>query len=189
MGIIAILIAVSLSSITAAIKYAQTAKCSSNMRQIGNGFQEFLADHNNVLPQRYYPATDTGYALQLAPYTGNNTNDKVGSIFYCPAHRACTYPLEPSYGMNWYYDNMNAMVVTQPTTTILAAETVGGDGTGSNRADKDSGDPGELDPTRHNGMANYLFFDGHVEKLAYSATTNYGGSNVGNHSLYQSPPN
>ncbi len=186
MGIIVILVAVSMGPIMSAIKQGQATKCSSNMRQIGASFQAYLADHNNIMPQRYYPAAGTGYDLQLAPYTGNNSTDKATSIFVCPSHGACTYPLEPSYGMNWYYDNMNVMIVSGLSTTIMVAETVGPDGTGSNRADRDSGDPGELDPTRHGTSSNYLFFDGHVEKLPYASTVALWGTNMGNHGL-QSP--
>jgi prepilin-type processing-associated H-X9-DG protein/prepilin-type N-terminal cleavage/methylation domain-containing protein len=185
MGIIAILVAVSLGPITSMIKSGQAVKCSSNLRQIGTGFTGYLADHNNVMPQRIY-GNGTGYFIVLAPYTGNNVTDKTSSVFVCPVHTACSFPTQPSYGMNWYYDNCSVMTVPGVSTTIMVAESAGGLGTGSNRADRDSGDPGELDTTRHNGASNYLFFDGHVEKLQYASTTNYWGTNMGNHNL-QSP--
>ena len=181
MGIIAILVAVSMGPITSMIRSGQATKCSSNLKQIGTGFAGYLSDHNNVMPQRYYPSTDIGYNKLLAPYTGNDLTDPKASIFVCPVHTACSFPVEPSYGMNWYYDNCSVMTVPGVSTTIMVAESDGGAGQGSNRADKDSGDPGELATARHNGASNYLFFDGHVEKLAYAATTNCWGTNMGNH--------
>lgn len=191
-AIISILAAVALGAVTAGIKYAQTAKCSSNMRQIGVGFQGYLTDNNNVMPQRYYGSTsDTGngigYWVLLAPYTGNNTNNASTSVFVCPTFTSCSFPTEPSYGMNWYYDNTSITIVPGLANTIMVAETLGSNGTGSNRADQNSGDPGELAPTRHSGYANYLFFDGHIEKLQFAATTNMWGTDMGNHNQ-PSPP-
>ncbi len=187
-AIIAVLAAVLMSSAISAIQMAKTAKCAGNLRAIGIGFRTYLTDNNNVLPQRYYASQDTGYAGILLPYVGNNSQ-----IFICPSLATPGWPTEPSYGMNWYYDNASVMSVHDQTQTILATDTKGPDGTGSNRADQNSGDPGELAPTRHNGQANYLFFDGHVERLLFSATEatissgaqgpiNMWGVDQGNHS-------
>ena len=183
-AIIAILIGVSLSGYGIAIRMAQVSKCTSNLRQIGVGIEGFLGDHNNIMPTRVY-SDGTPYFIVLNPYTGGSTTSKADSIFVCPTQIANDFPNEPSYGMNWYYDNTTVMAVTNSSQTIMAAETYGPTGTGSNRADKDSGDPGELDPARHSGQANYLFFDGHIEKLPYSATVNMWGTDYNNHN---SPP-
>jgi prepilin-type processing-associated H-X9-DG protein/prepilin-type N-terminal cleavage/methylation domain-containing protein len=191
-GIIAILVGVSLGAYGMAIRAAQAAKCVSNMRQISVGFSGYLGDHNNVLPERVYPDGTTYFDL-LAPYTGNNTTNKSDSIFVCPTQTANDFPIQPSYGMNWYYDNASLLTVTSASTTIMVAETYGTTGTGSNRADRDSGDPGELDPTRHSGKANYLFFDGHIDRLAFTntyqpPTINMWGTDDGNHSVQDPPP-
>jgi prepilin-type processing-associated H-X9-DG protein/prepilin-type N-terminal cleavage/methylation domain-containing protein len=181
MGIIAILVTISFGAITSMIKAGQAGKCAGNMRQIGIAFQGYLGDNNNVMPQRVYAADNNlGYFNLLAPYSGGSTNDKSSTIFVCPSHSTCSFPAEPSYGMNWYYDNTSVLAVTELSTTIMAAESAGVVGQGSNRADENSLDPGELDTTRHNGVSNYLFFDGHVEKLAYAATTNMWGTNMNN---------
>ena len=191
-AIIAILAAVSTASVSLGLKMAQVAKCSSNMRQIGVGFQGYLGDHNNFMPERVY-GDGTPYFVVLNPYTGGSLTDKRGTVFVCPTQASNDFPNEPSYGMNWYYDNASVVTITTPTTTIMDAETFGPTGTGSNRADRNSLDPGELDPTRHSGKSNYLFFDGHVEKLLYSDTTvldgatDMWGTDDNNHSV-QSPP-
>lgn len=169
-AIIAILASVMIGTVSMGLKMAQTSKCSSNMRQIGTAFQTYLSDHDNVMPQRKYN-DGTGYWSVLAAYTGGSTTDKKGTVFVCPTQTSNDFPNEPSYGMNWYYDNVNIGNVPGLSTTIMAAETAGTSGTGSNRADRNSGDPGELDPKRHGAKSNYLFFDGHIEKLTYDETT------------------
>jgi prepilin-type N-terminal cleavage/methylation domain-containing protein/prepilin-type processing-associated H-X9-DG protein len=179
-AIIAVLGALTLAGVSSARKAAQTAVCASNLRQIGIAFHEYAAENNETLPQRYYAVQGEGYSQLLLPYLGNN-----GQVFVCPSLTTPGWPAEPSYGMNWYYDNASLLSVQGMSTTILATDTVGSDGTGSNRADQNSGDPGELAPTRHNGEANYLFMDGHVEKLSYAATeapVNLWGTDQGNHS-------
>jgi prepilin-type processing-associated H-X9-DG protein/prepilin-type N-terminal cleavage/methylation domain-containing protein len=192
-SIIAVLVAVIAISASGAIGAANTAKCAGNLRAIGAAFQEYLGDNNNFMPQRAYHGTITvGYSNLLLPYLNNN-----GQIFVCPS-APNGWPSEPSYGMNWYYDNANISSIqgmnqtsgVAPgsmqtlSTTIMATDTAGPFGTGSNRADQNSGDPGELAPTRHGGQANYLFFDGHVEKLPFSATqapANLWGTDQENH--------
>lgn len=185
MGIIAILGAVSIGTYNAVIKTSQAAKCASNMHQIAIGFQGYLGDNNNVMPQRVYKggSTNVGYFDLLAPYTGDNLTDKATSVFVCPSHTACSFPSEPSYGMNYNYDNVSITAVTNQANTILLAETLGVNGDGSNRAQYPSSDGiGKIDPTRHNGVANYLFFDGHIEKLPLSAVASLWGEDMGNHS-------
>jgi prepilin-type processing-associated H-X9-DG protein/prepilin-type N-terminal cleavage/methylation domain-containing protein len=187
-GIIAVLAGVSLAGYSAAIRTAQSAKCTSNLRQIGVGFQNYLADHNNVMPERVY-GDGTPYFVVLNPYTGGNITGKGDTIFVCPTQITNDFPNEPSYGMNWYYDNASVLSVPGASITIMAAETYGPTGTGSNRADRNSGDPGELDPTRHSGKSNYLFFDGHIEKLTFAQTTapvgatDMWGTDDGNHAV------
>jgi prepilin-type processing-associated H-X9-DG protein/prepilin-type N-terminal cleavage/methylation domain-containing protein len=165
--IVSILMALLFPALNMALNKARTARCASNMRQIGMAFQLYLQNNDNVLPQRFYPSASprAGYDELLLPYTGGDTH-----IFQCSSHQKPDYPYEPSYGMNWYYDNCSAMLVTINTKTILAAETLGSGVIGSHRADRDSKDPGMIDKMRHRGKANYLFFDGHVELLKYEQT-------------------
>jgi prepilin-type processing-associated H-X9-DG protein len=139
------------------------------MHTIGIMFFSYLADHDQIMPQRKYD-DGTPYWQVIGNYSNTNIPTKNVSVFVCPSQTANDFPDEPSYGMNWYYDNADVSKVSNPSGTILVAETLGTSGTGSNRADKNSGDPGELDPERHYGKSNYLFFDGHVTRLAFDAT-------------------
>ena len=189
-ALVAILAGLILAVIPGAQMSSQTVKCSSNLRQAWAAFAAYLADNNNKMPQRFYKtgAHDEGvkYYDLLSPYTGNPNPETKTTIFVCPTHQDVNFPNQPSYGMNWYYDNAKIAVLPSMTNTIMLAETAGPDGRGACRADKDSDTPGELAPTRHSGFSNYLFFDGHSEKLQYSDTVLRWGTDQGNHD--QPPP-
>lgn len=163
MGIIAIL-ATLVTMVAANVKAAaDSPKCAAHMRQVFTAMRSYLVDNGNILPQRF--DGETGYHQLLQPYTEGESK-----IFTCPTHKAASYPVEPSYGMNWYYDNQPMTRIEDPAQTILLAETLGVSGGGSNRADRDSITPGNLDKGRHKGKANYLFADGHLAAMEYEAT-------------------
>ncbi len=163
-GIILLVAVLAVPSYQAAMDLAKRARCSGHMRQIGTAFASYLGDHNHILPQRYYSSVSIGYDDLLASYAEDI------SVFLCPGKDNKKFPGQPSYGMNWYYDNVSSALVEKPTETILAAEaSLNGSG-GSHRADRDSHAPGELDPLRHRGKANYLFFDGHVRLMSFEET-------------------
>ncbi len=96
MGIIAILAAVSWSALNSAISHARTAKCASNLRNIGAAMIMFAGDNNGNLPESgsiiAYNAKDPvtgqyGWTQQLEPYLGVGSaveNASGGSIFQCP---------------------------------------------------------------------------------------------------------
>jgi len=189
-AIIAILAALLLPVLATARRKSQVVQCTNNMRQIFPAFQAYLMDHNNMLMQRYYNSTVGGYDELLIGYmepgATTTTSPDAKKIFTCPSQKQVDFPFQPGYGMNWYYDNTMVTLVAQPAQTILLAETLGEAGTGSHRADASNipGDVGSLDITRHDGRANYLFFDGHVAMMLYSDTLapmNLWGTNYGNH--------
>jgi len=172
-AVIGILAALLLPVLSRAKEQARAARCLSDLRQVGVAFELFLQDNNNTLMQRRYQNPfNYGYDEILMPLVANNPY-----LFICPDQKntdvtdlGTNHYGEPGYGMNWYYDNANVQVVAAPGRTILAAETIGPMGYGSHRADRDSQTPGELDSRRHNGRANYLFFDYHAERLKFEQT-------------------
>ena len=175
-AIIAILAALLLPVLAKAKERAKVIQCNNDLRQIGLAFEMYAGDHDGHIMQRYYgfnsQGVEVGYDELLIPYTGSPnilTNNQ--KIFTCPVQLQTDYPHQPGYGMNWFYDNVALTSVSRTSETILVAETAGPDGTGSHRADRDSTDPGELDPERHTKRANYLFFDGHVQFLSWDQTT------------------
>lgn len=183
-GIVLLLASLTISVTSAARENARRARCIGNLRQIATAFITYLNENNNIMPQRFYPAyPPLGYDDLLLPYL-----DGQQKVFLCPSRINSAFPREPSYGMNWYYDNANATLVDQPAATILIAETDRGFG-GSHRADRDSITPGVIDKQRHQGKAHYIFFDGHVDRLDYDETRSprdLWGSDQGHHS--EEPP-
>lgn len=175
-GIIAILAGLLLPVLSRAKQRARCIQCDNDLHQIGLAFEMYADDHDGFIMQRYYgfnsQGVEVGYDELLIPYTervGAFTNS--AKLFTCPIQQHTDYPHQPGYGMNWYYDNVRLDSVDHGSETILAAETLGPEDTGSHRADRDSVDPGELDDGRHNGHANYLFIDGHVSLWKWEQTT------------------
>lgn len=183
-GILLLLASLTLSVTSAVQENARRARCIGNLRQIATAFITYLNENNNTLPQRFYPAyPPLGYDDLLLPYLNGQQK-----VFLCPSRPNASFPREPSYGMNWYYDNANAALVDKPSSTILVAETDRGFG-GSHRADRDSITPGVIDRQRHQGKAHYIFFDGHVDRLDYDETRlpfDLWGTDQGHHS--EEPP-
>jgi prepilin-type processing-associated H-X9-DG protein/prepilin-type N-terminal cleavage/methylation domain-containing protein len=176
-AILAVLGAILLPILSSAREKTRCAQCSSDLRQIGIMFTLYAKDNQGRIMQRYYGTNnlgiEVGYDEMLVPYmlrAGPMTNSAM--LFTCPDQSRTDYPHQPGYGMNWYYDNVLLASVKPPGGTILLAETLGTDGTGSHRADENSTAPGQLATTRHSGKyANYLFFDGHVNLYRWQETT------------------
>ena len=120
-AIIAILAALLLPALAAAKNKAYRIQCTSNMNQLGYGFNYYASDHDDKFP----PASDsTNEKLQLTwddylnQYIGNTDSDrdlingitaidKVPPILRCPADRIPTtisYAVDSqrrSYAINW----------------------------------------------------------------------------------------
>jgi prepilin-type N-terminal cleavage/methylation domain-containing protein len=149
-AIVAILAALLLPVLSRAKEQAKVTECLNDLHQIGLGFNLFVDDHDGTLMQRIYPSPPNpdlyGYDEVLMPFAANNPR-----LFICPVQAKTDVTVlsanhygEPGYGMNWYYDNVKVQLVSLPSQTILATETLGPNDAGSHRADRDSGTPGEL---------------------------------------------
>jgi len=179
-GIIAILIAFLLPSLQMARQSALRLQCMNNLRTIGQGLMMY-SNANKHLPLRLgLLISDTGdswgYDEELIAMKA-----AVKDTFICPSHIDAGMlhdpPHQPSYGMNWYFDNQP--ITKGKSSDILVAESFGNDGSGSHRADVFDRPPGQLDRYRHGAggssltatgqrrRSNWLFFDGHVEWLTY----------------------
>ena len=204
MAIVAVLMGILLPVLGSAHESGNIAKCTSNMHQVFSALILYTSDHADTLPQRFYgddsKGQPLGYTELILVYVDPGSSAQYSlvakKVYTCPSQRNPSYSAEPGYGMNWFYDNADLAHVARPSQTILLAETLGTGGTGSRRADRDnnSGDVGMLDATRHRGQSNYVFFDGHLSRLAYADTrklssassdgtpTDLWGTDFGDHS-------
>ena len=175
LSLIAMLVAVMLPSLRGARERARDVACMSNLRQVAMGLTIY-GDERGRLPQRFNwadPDHNWGYDDDLL-----RAGMAARGVFVCPRHEGASYDRptfsEPSYGMNWFYDN-TPLAVVERTDTILAADTYGPSGAGSHRADRDEiagRGLGALDIDRHGaggvgGQSGYAFFDTHVEMTDY----------------------
>ena len=173
-AIIAMLIGLLMPALRGAREKALDVTCMNNLRQVATGLNGYAIERG-ALPQRFNygdPDHNWGYDDHLIRaemvVRGNG-----GGVFVCPRHPESNYDAathsEPSYGMNWYYDNTSLDVVERGDT-ILVADTYGPKGKGSHRADRDEFTGiglGALDIFRHGPGSGYAYFDTHVEMTGY----------------------
>jgi prepilin-type processing-associated H-X9-DG protein/prepilin-type N-terminal cleavage/methylation domain-containing protein len=188
--IVAVLAALLISATGYAYSEAQTAQCASNLRQWGAALHLYCADNDGYLPRRgqgVQPVTiinrPTDWFNALPPYLGMATfqtlvsgsngvrppqpGDK--SVFVCPAATG-TVPGQYflCYGMNmnlstWNQTNATKLSqVPDPEFLAFMADSPGGYASTVPSSAQYSVQP------RHNGSANVVFLDGHVETLAGS---------------------
>jgi len=171
---------------------ADTARCSSNLRNIHNWLQLYAADHRGAYPAAFGVTPDfpkgTQYWTELLDYVQSsakgalvqNEGGEFSRFWYCPA-AANTFPEPPHrvYPINCSGRSQSAPImpvnVTSPARTLLLADGAYNPGGGGNslayfRDSKASPDerPDKALEARHGGKVNGIFLDGHV--AAFSLT-------------------
>lgn len=170
-AIIAILAAILFPVFAQARSKALQISCLSNLKQIALAVDMYAQDYDGMYPKPYTDVTNSPlWEDVLQPYVRN------WQIFYCPAYNAST-PYQ-SYGWNWYMAFMNQSEVTSPASTIMIGDRIGNNWHMQAWYDTPlAGDPAMPDP-RHNGGANFNFFDGHAKWMRLSQTGYPGGPGV-----------
>ena len=169
-AIIALLVSILLPSIAGAKQLMLKLKCQTNISAITKALVMYEEDYR-VLPQRFNPADpdeNWGYDDDLLESDFIDNRE----TFICPTHQNHGYDrpqkAQPSYGFNWYYDNVSIDRVRNTADTIAIAETAGDDGSGSHRADCLNEKPHLLEPARHKDKSNYGYFSTRVSEETFS---------------------
>ena len=174
-AIIAILAGLLLPALSRAKAKARATQCLSNLRQIGLGAMMYCSENNDTLPQSSH--TKASWVGALQRYTGTNVyrcpDDKKEQRLYSYAVNDCLTP-HPFGAAQLDFSRLTS--VPSPSATCYMAECddqyEGADH--FHFADASSGGysvavfPQQVAVKRHERSANYLFADGHVERLAWS---------------------
>ena len=144
-AIIGILAAIIIPTVGKVRDSARRAECSSNLRQLGVGFNLYAADNKNRLPP-VLSSTGTIWFIALTPYLQSQTNDssRLTDVYMCPVRKLTYTPTAPSdwsrlgYGMSqimigsptrgWGTNGNNqqyAVSITEiasPSQTVIAAD-------------------------------------------------------------------
>ncbi|MBI5388568.1 MAG: prepilin-type N-terminal cleavage/methylation domain-containing protein [Verrucomicrobia bacterium] len=173
-AIIAILAALLLPALARAKERAHATACLSNLKQIGLACLMYGDDNQDELPRTAHQGQS--WVSTLQPYCGGT------NLWRCrrDPHRTRLY----SYAINDFllpagpgnpqgYSRFSA--IPAPSETFLMAECADGyvNSDHFHFADADDGDfsprgfATEIAVTRHLNAANYLFVDGHVERIPW----------------------
>jgi prepilin-type N-terminal cleavage/methylation domain-containing protein/prepilin-type processing-associated H-X9-DG protein len=201
-AVIALLAAVLLPVLARARERGRQTKCLSNLRQVGLALSMYVDAYDGLYPTvlAKAPSRDSpsGFDLNsVADWTemvADRLKDK--RVQRCPSDSAPEQGFESSYALNaWFEYHVTQSDVTHPAETILLAERLNNPETekqpehfvwwlwqGKTWPPADTPDPTptanrELALTRHNGQSDYLYADGHVKSLPFSATWKPGKEN------------
>jgi prepilin-type N-terminal cleavage/methylation domain-containing protein/prepilin-type processing-associated H-X9-DG protein len=175
-AIIGILAALLLPALGRARGKAKMAQCTSNLHQLALAMQMWSDDHDqHFMPLTNGPWDGTGtnsWVILLLPYVVNAKD-----VYHCPDDKYFIWDggsmsaKTESYGYNYWALTGGAIItgvplskVTDTGKTVMLSDSTDTDATSSQFAYSVSDwGPEQPSPTRHNGFANVLFVDGHVE--------------------------
>ncbi len=175
--IIAILASLLLPALASARHRAQSIRCVSNLREMGRSALMYCDGNGDQLPFAWYddpnPRENSFYALlspQLLGAGFDGYGDFQSRVFLCPSRPVeplpAGHPVRISYGMNAF----NAIEFPKPATRRLAAaQAVNPSSTVliADVAPRYNHPPlesleGRQVGYKHQGKANFVFFDGHA---------------------------
>lgn len=194
-SIIAILAALLVPGIQSAIRKAKTAQCLGKMRSLGQGIQLYTQE-NAEFPRSLHSAAGAGkqpWAKAILPYLGYNATPSslewatiFEKLYRCPADPKKDASIY-SYALNVFYELTpdgddytgspqtwrKPVNVERGSKTILLAEpkpVYYADHIMCHLWTSAAGASNAVDAKRHDGKANFMFVDGHIETLPISAT-------------------
>jgi len=177
-AIIAILASMLMPALAGAREKARQTSCMSNLKQFGIGHVSYLDDYDEYTCASYFTAAWGGgiWTVRMMPYVGNNIK-----LFDCPTEplrvEGVVNSTHVAYGWNYYYMNyavpgrtagygspVKAAQVKDPTATIVMGDSRDGLDYVISRSVIFTGYSPEY---RHSTQANFMLYDGHVDRLNY----------------------
>ena len=170
-AIIAVLAVFSVGGFQKATSSAKESKCVAKMRAIGVAFGLYQADRGRYPKAAEYTTGFTGgtfWFTDIYPYLSEGqsfkvVDDKFDTPLRCPSETTRGWPYI-DYGLNCYalplgIDDIPTTKIDIPSRTFLVAESKNWCIAGW------YGSLAQEVEFRHNKSANFLMFDGHVEKI------------------------
>lgn len=122
-GIIAILALALYPVLSRAGVAAQTAKCATNLRNLGSAFHLCIQDHGGKFPRftTTYWYDSSGWDQYLVAFLGNKTAQSYRNAYYCPFHKDVPgLPFtNPSYELNTRLSEMVLTSMPRPSDAIM----------------------------------------------------------------------
>jgi len=195
MCILAVLAGFIATGFQGSTKKARGIQCVAKMRNLGQGIQLYTQD-NAEFPRSLHSAASAGklpWAKAILPYLGFSDTPSdlewaniFEKIYRCPSDpkkdvNICSYALNVHLELTPDGDDYTGSPATwrkpinldQATRTILLAEpkpVYYADHIMCHQWSSATGASNAVDAKRHEGKANYLFADGHVEALLITST-------------------
>lgn len=195
-AVIGALASVTTASVRGSIRKANAIKCATKLKSLGTATLLYTQENHNQLPRSFHSAgayRQPGWAASIAPYLGieksaidHNWPNVFNEYFRSPADSA-TDPFVYSYGLNVHFELdpdgddyigspatwRRLSQIPSPEVTILMGQTRPvrfGDHLMCHQWSGVQAAKNALNHAIHDGRANYLFLDGHVETLRVEET-------------------
>lgn len=184
-SIIAVLASLLLPALSVAKRKAQSSKCLSNLRQLGQATFMYCEEHDDFLPFAWYddpdPKINSFYALltpQLYHRGFDGYRDFEFGVFACPSRQReplpTNNPIRISYGMNAHnsieFPDPRTRRLTQAQSSESTSRVLLGDIAFSFNHPPLRSLESHHAGYRHGTRANLLFFDGHASAHASQQT-------------------
>jgi general secretion pathway protein G len=195
-AVIAVLVGVSIPSMRRTLRQADAMSCAAKLKSLGTATVLYTLENQDQLPRSFHSAganRQPGWAASIAPYLGISSSQiqtswpgVFNAHFRSPADTA-TDPFIYSYGLNVHFeltpdgDDYQGSPATwrrlsqspNPGGTVLMGQTRPikyGDHLMCHQWSGVQAAKNALNHAIHDGKANYLFLDGHVETLRVEDT-------------------
>jgi len=191
-AIISLLVSILMPSLSKAREHARRVVCMNQLKSIGLAVQMYVEDNKGQFPRKKGagppPPPDIFPPKLFCPYLGLDDIDVhyEKCVFWCPSYTVSASPTALNYSMGYNYRlNSNHSIDNIPriSQTVVYFDNPPRTGeTGDMLHEPENGFDKPVyaeSQVRHDGGANYVFLDNHVEWLIPRDILFYANSNAG----------